>query len=152
MVLQIYERHKDALYRLCYFYMGNPQDASDALQNTLIHLIEYEGRFESEAHEKAWLMKVGANECRQMHRQWWKRRVSCSEELVFECREQQERYEKNETLQAVLALPEKYRIPIYMHYYEGYSTQEIAQILGAGEATVRSWMRRGRIQLRKKLE
>ncbi|MBQ8639759.1 MAG: hypothetical protein IJ468_11400 [Lachnospiraceae bacterium] len=58
-----YERNKDELYRLCYFYTGNNADAADAMQNALIKLMEYEGTFTSEKHETCWLMKVAVNEC-----------------------------------------------------------------------------------------
>ena len=75
-VRQIYNDYGDDLYRLCYFYTGNVHDAMDAVQNTLVHLMEYTGTFESESHKKSWLLKVGVNECRQLHRQWWRRLTS----------------------------------------------------------------------------
>ena len=54
----------------------------DAVQNTLVHLMEYTGTFESESHKKSWLLKVGVNECRQLHRQWWRRKVTADESLI----------------------------------------------------------------------
>ena len=81
-VRQIYNDYGDDLYRLCYFYTGNVHDAMDAVQNTLVHLMEYTGTFESESHKKSWLLKVGVNECRQLHRQWWRRKVTADESLI----------------------------------------------------------------------
>ena len=82
-VRQIYNDYGDDLYRLCYFYTGNVHDAMDAVQNTLVHLMEYTGTFESESHKKSWLLKVGVNECRQLHRQWWRRKVTASHQKIF---------------------------------------------------------------------
>ena len=81
-VRQTYNDYGDDLYRLCYFYTGNVHDAMDAVQNTLVHLMEYTGTFESESHKKSWLLKVGVNECRQLHRQWWRRKVTADESLI----------------------------------------------------------------------
>lgn len=145
-VLQVYTRHKNALYRLCYCYMGNVQDASDAMQNALVKLLERDEEFESAEHERGWMMKVGANECRQILRHWWRKREDL--DLFEEYAAQEERYEENGILSLVMALPVKYRVPIYMYYYEGYSTKEISRILHIKESTIFSRLRRGRQQLR----
>ncbi|MBQ8639124.1 MAG: RNA polymerase sigma factor [Lachnospiraceae bacterium] len=149
-IMEIYNRHGDALYRLCYFFMGNPTDALDAVQNTLVRLMEYRGSFESEAHEKNWLLKVGANECKMMLRHWWRRIVSI--DSVPETADWEEDYERNPVLQQVMELPPKYRVPIYMYYYEGYSVAEISKMLRIREATIRSQMKRGRKLLKDSLE
>lgn len=104
-IMEIYDRHGDALYRLCYFFMGNPQDAMDAVQNTLVKLMEYEGSFESAAHEKNWLLKVGANECRMLLRHWWKRVVNL--DSLPEKEGPVPNYEGNPILQQVMKLPGK---------------------------------------------
>ena len=123
-VRQIYNDYGDDLYRLCYFYTGNVHDAMDAVQNTLVHLMEYTGTFESESHKKSWLLKVGVNECRQLHRQWW---------------------------ESVMSLPTKYRTAIYLYYYVGYSTEEIAKIMEKQSSTVRSLLLRARKKLKEEL-
>lgn len=148
-VLRIYNKHGDALYRLCYFYTGNVQDASDAVQNTLIKLWNYNDLFSSEEHEKHWLLKVGVNECRQLHRSWWRTHVELGATLAANT---QSAAAFDGLLEDVMALPRKYRLPIYLHYYEGYSTAEISRLLQARESTVRSWMLRGRKLLRQELE
>lgn len=149
-VREIYLRHKDALYRLCYCYTGNIQDASDALQNTVVKLLERSEGFESAAHERGWIMKVAVNECRQILRHWWRKTTGL--EACMEYPAQQEQYEENGLLTLVMGLPRKYRTVIYMYYYEGYSAREISELLGAKESTVLSWLRRGRQGLKVKME
>lgn len=150
-VRQIFERYGDDLYRLCYFYMKNVHDASDAVQNTLVKLMEFGGSFESESHKKYWLLKVGVNECRQLHRQWWRKKVT-AEESVTDRIGQQDISGEHELLDRVLELPEKYRVAIFMHYYEDYTAEEIGNLMGKPASTVRSWLLRGRKLLRSALE
>lgn len=144
-VQEIYDRHRDMLYRLCYSYMGNISDAADAVQNTLVKLIERDEDFADLHHEKYWLMMVASNECRHILRHWWRKTVSYDEMKEYESWE--EPYRDDEVLTAVRNLPVKYRIPVYMHYYEGYSTAEISRILHLKESTLRSRLLRGRKQL-----
>ena len=145
-ILRIYNRHKNALYRLCYCYMGNVQDASDALQNTIVKLLEREQEFENADHERRWLMTVAANECRRMLKHWWRKREDIEEHLEYAA--QEERYEENGILSMVMKLPVKYRVPIYMYYYEGYAMAEISALLHIKESTVISQMHRGRQKLK----
>lgn len=142
VVREIYERHKAALYRLCYFHTGNGQDAADAVQNTLIKLMEHEGSFNSLYHEKCWIMKVAVNECRRILRHWWRDTLPYEEVLEYEA--QQQIYREDEVLSEIMELPAKYRIPLYMHYYEGYSLVELGSLLGINESTLRSRLMRGR--------
>ncbi|MBQ8638917.1 MAG: RNA polymerase sigma factor [Lachnospiraceae bacterium] len=149
-VLSIYTRHKNALYRLCYCYMGNVQDASDAMQNTIVKLLEREQAFESVEHERGWLMKVAANECRRLLKHWWRKREDLDEYPEYAV--QEERYEENGILSMVMSLSVKYRVPIYMYYYEGYAVAEISQLLHVKESTILSQLRRGRQKLKVELE
>ena len=105
-VRQIYKDYGDDLYRLCYFYTGNVHDAMDAVQNTLVHLMEYTGTFESESHKKSWLLKVGVNECRQLHRQWWRRKVTADESLIDM---EKAGVQTSDVWESVMSLPTKYR-------------------------------------------
>ena len=147
-VRQIYKDYGDDLYRLCYFYTGNVYDAMDAVQNTLVHLMEYTGTFESESHKKSWLLKVGVNECRQLHRQWWRRKVTADESLIDM---EKAGVQTSEVWESVMALPNKYRTAIYLYYYVGYSTEEIAKIMGKQSSTVRSLLLRARKKLKEEL-
>lgn len=147
-VRQIYNDYGDDLYRLCYFYTGNVHDAMDAVQNTLVHLMEYTGTFESESHKKSWLLKVGVNECRQLHRQWWRRKVTADESLIDM---EKVGVQTSDVWESVMSLPTKYRIAIYLYYYVGYSTEEIAKIMEKQSSTVRSLLLRARKKLKEEL-
>ncbi len=149
-VRQIYDDYGDDLYRLCYFYTGNVHDAMDAVQNTLVHLIEYTGTFESESHKKSWLLKVGVNECRQLHRQWWRRKVT-AENVSFDGKEAGTETGPSEVWESVMELEPNYRTAIYLYYYVGYSTEEIAQIIKKQPSTVRSLLLRARKKLKEEL-
>ena len=147
-VRQIYNDYGDYLYRLCYFYTGNVHDAMDAVQNTLVHLMEYTGTFESESHKKSWLLKVGVNECRQIHRQWWRRKVTADESLIDM---EKAGVQTSDVWESVMSLPTKYRTVIYLYYYVGYSTEEIAKIMEKQSSTVRSLLLRARKKLKEEL-
>ena len=147
-VRQIYKDYGDNLYRLCYFYTGNVHDAMDAVQNTLVHLMEYTGTFESESHKKSWLLKVGVNECRQLHRQWWRRKVTADESLIDM---EKAGVQTSDVWESVMSLPTKYRTAIYLYYYVGYSTEEIAKIMEKQSSTVRSLLLRARKKLKEEL-
>lgn len=149
-VRQIYDDYGDDLYRLCYFYTGNVHDAMDAVQNALVHLMEYTGTFESENHKKSWLLKVGVNECRQLHRQWWRRKVT-TEDSVFDSEYASAETGSSEVWESVMELAPNYRTAIYLYYYVGYSTEEIAQIIKKQPSTVRSLLLRARKKLKEEL-
>ena len=120
----------------------------DAVQNTLVHLMEYTGTFESESHKKSWLLKVGVNECRQLHRQWWRRKVTADESLIDM---EKVGVQTSDVWESVMSLPTKYRIAIYLYYYVGYSTEEIAKIMEKQSSTVRSLLLRARKKLKEEL-
>ena len=146
---QIYERHVNTVYRVCFLLMKNRHDAEDMVQNTFIRLIKDETQFESSEHEKAWLIRTAVNLCRDHFRSWWKKSVNIGDvhEDAFE-----QSFETDETLEKVMALPQKYKTAIYMYYYEGYSTVEMAKLLNKNESTVRSHLYTGRKLLRLELE
>lgn len=110
--------------------------------------MEYTGTFESESHKKSWLLKVGVNECRQLHRQWWRRKVTADESLI-----DMERVgvQTSDVWESVMSLPTKYRTAIYLYYYVGYSTEEIAKIMEKQSSTVRSLLLRARKKLKEEL-
>lgn len=148
MVREIYERHADNIYRLCYSYLKNPEDAGDALQNTFVKLMKAEKEFESVDHEKAWLIVTAGNTCKDMLKTFWKRKVTVDDEAfsgmsVFD--------EDRELLEAVLSLPVKYRISLYLHYYEGYTSAEIGRFMKKSDGTVRGYLSKGRDLLKERL-
>lgn len=138
----------NAVLRLAYTYVHNMEDAQDILQDTLIQLLRTEPVFENESHKKAWLLRVAANLSKNRIA-YNKRRMTdeLRADLVADDRE-----DLMFVWDAVQQLKEKHRAAIHLFYYEGYTTAEIAQILGRKESTVRTDLRRGRMQLRKILE
>ncbi len=148
MVREIYERHADNIYRLCYSYTKNPEDARDALQNTFVKLMKTEKEFDSVEHEKAWLIVTAGNTCKDMLKSFWNRKVTVDDQAFLNisvCDEDRD------LLEAVLSLPLKYRIALYLHYYEGYTSAEIGRLMKKGDGTVRGYLSRGREILKERL-
>ena len=141
----IYQRHVDMLYRVAYSFMKNGADAEDMVQETFLRLMRSGTVFESAQHEKAWLIVTVSNLCKSALRSPWRRR-----EYLDALSEQPttEDAAPDETLQAVLALPDDYKLPVYLYYYEGYPTADIARMLKVAPATVRSRLNRARKKLK----
>lgn len=144
---EIYERNVDTVYRICYSYLKNKSDAEDIVQETFIKLLRKEIKFENNNHEKAWLIVTASNLCKNSLKSW-KRKTENIEDYNLTNKEENNR---DETLHIVLDLPAKYKTTIYLYYYEGYSSIEIAKIIGKKESTVRSQLKRGREILKLKI-
>ena len=140
------EAYGDMIFRLCYTYMKNVPDAEDAAQDVFLKLIETQPEFDDAEHEKAWIIRVTINICKNRLRFFRIRRAERIENTNIAV------YDKHndtpEVLAAVLALPEKYRTVIHLYYYEEYSTPEIAQMIGRNESSVRSDLHRARARLK----
>ena len=147
-ITRIYHRHVDMFYRICFSYMKNQTDTEDLVQETFLKLMTCKKQFESESHEKAWLIITASNACKDALRHWSRRTRSIEEaELPAESAGE----EDTGVLEAVLALPNKYKTPVYLYYYEEYSTAEIAKILRCPQSTVRNWLSRARKLLKNKI-
>lgn len=144
-VLYLFHRYRDDVYRLAVSYTKNAQEAEDICQNVFLKLMEQEDL--TPGKEKAWLMQVTVNECRSLLRSaWWRKSVPLDETIPAPA------YRGDETVQAVLKLPPKYRVVIYLYYYEGYTAAEIGKLLKKPVSTVTTRLSRGRELLRKKLD
>ena len=147
---QAAQRWQDMVFRLALHQLGSYADADDAVQEVFLRLWRQKAPFESEEHLRRWLLRVTVNWCRdQLRSPWRRRRVdwdSLENQPAFETPEQGALY------QAVMSLPEKYRLPVHLFYYEGYSIAETAAVLGRRESTVRAQLTRARAMLREKLE
>ena len=118
----IYQRHVDMLYRVAYSFMKNGADAEDMVQETFLRLMRSGTVFESAQHEKAWLIVTVSNLCKSALRSPWRRRED------FDALSDQPTTEDaapDETLQAVLALPDDYKLPVYLYYYEGFTMRTL---------------------------
>lgn len=140
-------QYAPAVYRLAYARTGSRADAEDVMQEVFLRLVKAGPDFDSEEHAKAWLLRVASNCANDLFRLPWRRR----EEPLDENLSAPERPEEGSVTQAVLSLPARYRIPIHLYYYEGYSVAEIARTLGRSEGTVKSRLFRARDLLRNQL-
>lgn len=146
-VAEIYNRQADTVYRVCFLFMKNRQDAEDMVQNTFLRLMSRNPHFENAGHEKAWLITTASNLCRDSLRHWWHRTVGIDDAEASEAPP----FSIDETLQKVLDLPANYRTALYLRYYEGYSGAEISRMLHRSESTVRGWLHTGRNLLKLEL-
>ena len=135
--------YRDSLLRLAYAYLKNHSDAEDVAQEVFVAYILKMPRCKTEAKKKSWLMTVTANKCRNhLNSAWKKRRTTMPDDLSFMPEDEAD------VLSCVLSLDEKYRIPIHLYYYEGYSIKEISMLLRSNDATVGTWLSRGRALLK----
>lgn len=141
---EILNTYGNSILRYAYTYLHNMSDAEEVLQDTLVQFLKTAPVFESREHEKAWLLRVAGNLSKnRLAYNSLRRTDELNDELVAENREN-----LSFVWDAVKLLPENYREAIHLFYYEGYSTKQIAKLLGKKEATVRSDLRRGRERLK----
>ena len=139
------ERHLDMVYRVALNWFRNPADAEDAAQTAMLKLWQADTEFTDGEHLRRWLVRVTLNVCRDMARSPWRRRTISLEELPEPAFSDEER---RAVYREVMALPGKYRVPLYLYYYEELTTQEIADALGRSPSTVRTQLSRAREQLK----
>lgn len=149
------EEYMDSIYRIAMNTVRCPADAEDVTQNVLLRLYRYGPDFESPQHAKHWLIRVTINEAKRVVSMPWRSREASWDSTIAELLEESADgsiFWKRELLQEVLRLPVKYRLPIYLYYYEGYSVKEIGRLLSRPESTVQTQLARGRKALRAVLE
>jgi len=139
-------RYGDMLFRLCFVLLRQRQDAEDAVQETLIRYLRKAPRFESEQHEKAWLIRVATNICKNALRFRSRHEtVAVSEEYAAFADSPSD---DGEILDALCSLPYIYRVVLQLYYVEGYKTAEIARILHISLSAVKKRLEKGRNLLR----
>lgn len=136
--------HGNSILRLAYSYMHNMTDSEDVLEEVLIKFLEKSPDFESDEHEKAWLLRVTANIC--------KNKLSyVKQHIADELDENLAANEKDDlsfVWNAVKKLSETQREVVHLFYCEGFSSKEISDILNRPEATIRSDLKRARDKLK----
>ncbi len=136
------ERWADTVLRVACTWTGNPQDAQDVCQTVLLKLLTCPERFPDPNRERFWVLRVTVNCCKDLKKSaWGRRRVSL--EAAADAAVTMPEPGESPVLEAVLALPEKYRQIIYLRYYEEYGVDEIAALLGCKPAQVSTWLYRG---------
>lgn len=140
------EKYADTVRRICFIHLKNYSDVEDVFQEVFLKYVLYDRSFESNEHEKAWLIRVAINCCKDVLKSFFRRKVYSFEDVNFEPFYIQD--ESREILDAILRLPDKYRDVIYLFYYEGYTAVEIAKALNKSENTVYTWLSRARYKLK----
>jgi len=145
-IRKIYDRNIDMLYRISYtFFKGDIAKVEDAIQELFLKVINKNIRFESLEHEKSWFIVAIRNIAKNMLKRKWNEDV----ELDFDVKD--DRKEDN-TIDLIMQLPDEYKIPIYLYYYEEYSCLEIAKMLDKPKNTIYSYLDRGRKKLKIMIE
>lgn len=139
----VVETYSPMLLRIAFLYLKNTAEAEDIVQEVLLTYWQKQPEFPSEAARKSWLYKATSNRCKdQLRSHWFRRRAELPETLSYLPPEE------SDLLETMLKLDPKYRIPLHLHYYEGYSLKEIGQILSLSPATVGTRLHRGKEQLK----
>lgn len=147
-VCQAIECYGDLIQRICLIHLKNKSDTEDIFQEVFLKYMTHPKHFESDAHEKAWFIRVTTNQCKDLLKNYFRKNkipIESIQEMGYESD-----YQYLELLELLANLPEKYRSIIYLYYYEGYSCVEIAHILHIKENTVYTRLSRAKKILREK--
>lgn len=148
-VNQAIDRYADMVKRICVLHLKNTSDTEDIFQEVFLKYALSSLAFEGEEHEKAWLIRVTMNQCRDFLKSVFRRKTLPMDEALSFVAGSKEDY--TEVMEAVFSLPQKYKDVVYLHYYEGYSAVEIGKLLKKNTNTVYTLLARAREKLRKKL-
>ena len=144
------EKYSNMIRRLCMIHLKNYADTEDIFQNVFLKYVLSSVTFESEEHERAWFIRVTVNACKDLLKSFFRSRTVSLDELLEQPAALSE--DNREVLEAVLALPEKYKDVVYLYYYEEYSAVEISHILKKNVNTVYTLLARARNLLKEQLE
>ena len=146
-------RYADMIRKICFIHMKQESDVDDVFQSVFLKYAK-QSSFHDDEHEKAWLIRITINQCKDYQKNKWNNstigfeHIPESEKAYFKV----PHVESDDTLWAVLELKENYRRPLYLFYYEDYSIKEIAALLHIPENTVKTNLKRGREQVKKLLD
>lgn len=143
---RLVDTYTPLIMRLGYSYLRSREDAEDLCQETLVKLVRRGGGFADAEHERAWVVRVAANACKDRLKSAERSRVVALESVAEPAAAEAEA--DGSVLEAVQRLPQTYREPIYLHYGEGYKIAEVAELTGKSEAAVAKNLSRGRAMLR----
>lgn len=142
-----YNLYGRMVFKICMVYLGNKDDAEEAMQESFIKLLNKNPKFTDDEHEKAWLIRITTNVCKDILRSMWHKRVTKIEYIKDYFDETSDLY----IMEEVLKLPTKYKDVIYLYYYEDYSIEKICKSLGIKESAVKMRLKRGRETLKLEL-
>ncbi|MFQ9514975.1 MAG: RNA polymerase sigma factor [Eubacterium sp.] len=143
-----YQKYKDLLFRIAFTYVKSREDSEDILQEVFYKLLYKAPDFESDEHEKRWLIRITINMCKNYLGLYWNRNKT----KLTDIEAWGMTVEEIKILDEVLALPGKFKAAVYLHYFEGYKCGEIAEILKIKESAVKMRLKKGRELLKIELE
>lgn len=146
----VLKKYSDMVRRICFLYLQNSSDVDDVFQEVFLKLLKNHKSFENEEHEKAWIIRVTINKCKDILKSFWKKNIY-SIENINNIEFQFEHKAENELLKVVLALPKKYKDVIYLYYYESYTVPEMARLLNKKENTIYSNLHRAKKLIKERL-
>ncbi|MDO5293698.1 MAG: sigma-70 family RNA polymerase sigma factor [bacterium] len=144
---RLVKRNKNNVYRLALMYCKNKSDADDIFQEVFLRYCKHTPVFENDEHEKAWFLRVTVNCCKSLLKSaWFMRTTALEEEMPAMTKDEQELFTY------LRQLPPNYKLVIYLHFYQGYSLVEVADIMGKNQNTIRTYLFRAKKQLKTILE
>lgn len=147
-IARAYDLYGAQLYRVAYSLLQSRESAEDAVQDTFARYMTYDKPFRDEEHEKAWLIRVTINRCRDLQRAGSVREYTPLEDLLHHPGQPDNGWQEGQpVLRAVLALPEKYRTVLVLHGLEGQPVEVIASELHITASAVKMRLKRGREML-----
>lgn len=146
---RIVDKFAPSVYRLAYARTGSRADAEDVMQEVFLRLLRKRPQFRDDEHCKAWLLRAAANRANDLFRSAWRKHTAPLEDGLTVAAPEPE---AGGVLEAVLALPETYRVPVHLFYYEDLSVAEIAAVLGKSEGAVKTRLSRARDLLRESMK
>lgn len=144
---RIVHSYGNMLFRLCLVMLGSEADAEDAVQETIIRYMQKSPLFESTEHEKAWLITTAKNKCLDMLRFRSRHPQADIEQLAAAAVQNSP---ESGILEALMSLPEKYRLVLALYYVEEYRIADIARIIGRTPSAVKMRLQKGRRLLEEK--
>lgn len=143
------DEYSDMVRRLCMLHLKNYADTEDIFQTVFLKYALSSVEFKSKEHEKAWMIRVTINACKDLLKSFFRKHTVSIDQLI----EQPAPIPQNhrEVLEAVLSLPKKYKDVVYLHFYEGYTAPQIGEILGKNVNTVYTLLTRAKKILKTKL-
>ena len=146
-----YLKYYKFVYRICFIYMKNSFDSEDCTEDVFVKILDKKYSFNSEEHERKWLSVTAMNLCKDKLKSKWRKSVVSLEQCEKMSDGTDGGFRIDETLKEVMSLPVKYKDVIYLYYYMGYKTEEIAKILHKPSSTIRNHMREARELLKKRI-
>ncbi len=148
---ELYEKYGEMLYKIAFLYFGNPHDAEDALQEVFVKALQ-KLPDSTEEHQKAWLIRVTQNQCKDMLKKSDNKTVQLDDNIFSDESEHIKNENRIDILQKIVNLSPKYKTAVILYYYYDYSVAQIADTLKISQSGVKMRLKRGRDILKLELE